>query len=432
MQTYGHILLFAMPIFLVLVLGEKCYGLYKGTDRFRHMDMISSFTSGITNITKDVLGLSIAIISYEWMVRHFAVMQIENSIVVYLIAFVVLDHSGYWTHRINHQYNLFWNAHRIHHSSEEFDLACALRQSISAIVKLFLIFLLPAAFLGVPTKVIAIVAPLHLFAQFWYHTRHIGNMGILEKIIVTPSHHRVHHAINPEYIDKNYSQIFIFWDFLYGTFQKEEKHIPPVYGITLPAATWNPIRINFQHLALLIKDAWRTKILRDKLRIWLMPAGWRPADVEEKYPVRKITDVTNQIKYDTPSSGIFIAWCWFQLLILLGFISYLFAFFNPMHQLNGMYVYLYGLFIFLFVYALTDLMDRNRTALSWASLQLLVAVFLWNYTDGWFGADQLHKIIPSIILAYQFFSFSGTLFFFLAQSADDKFQTSKKIISPER
>ncbi|MGG7215415.1 sterol desaturase family protein, partial [Clostridium nigeriense] len=134
-------------------------------------------------------------------------------------------------------------------SSEDFNLACALRQSISTIVKVFTIFLLPAALLGVPTNVIAIVAPLHLFAQFWYHTQHIDKMGWLEKIIVTPSHHRVHHALNPEYLDKNYGQIFIFWDKWFGTYQEELPTVKPVYGITRPVQTWNPIKINFMHMA---------------------------------------------------------------------------------------------------------------------------------------------------------------------------------------
>lgn len=116
-------------------------------------------------------------------------------------------------------------------------------------------------------------------------------MGFLEKIIVTPSHHRVHHAINPEYIDKNYGQIFIFWDKWFGTFQKELPNVPPVYGITRPVRTWNPIKINFQHVWLLAKDAWRTKNWKDKLALWFKPTGYRPADVAAKYPVYKIEDV---------------------------------------------------------------------------------------------------------------------------------------------
>ncbi|MFT4023826.1 MAG: sterol desaturase family protein [Flavihumibacter sp.] len=289
METYGRILLVAMPAFLLLVLFEKWWGWRKGFDTVRNMDMVSSLASGITNVTKDVLGLSLVIISYPWLLSHLAVFQVPDGWITYLVAFLALDFAGYWTHRIAHEYNVFWNNHLVHHSSEEFNLACALRQSISSIVKIFAIFLVPAAILGVPDKVIAVIAPLHLFAQFWYHTRHINKMGWLEKVIVTPSHHRVHHALNREYLDKNYGQIFIFWDKWFGTYQEELPEVPPVYGITRPVQTWNPIRINFQHLWLLIKDAWRTNSWKDKVRIWLMPTGWRPADVADRYPCTKST-----------------------------------------------------------------------------------------------------------------------------------------------
>src|SRR5258705_1441635 len=210
-----------MPAFLFLVLFEKWWGWHKGNETARSIDMISSLSSGITNVTKDVLGLSIAILTYAWMVNRVALFHIQSTVWMYVIAFIALDFAGYWVHRWSHHINLFWNLHVIHHSSEEFNLACALRQSVSELVKVFAFMLLPTALLGVPAKVIAIVAPLHLFAQFWYHTRHINKLGFLEHIIVTPSHHRVLHAINKEYLDKNLSQIFIFWDKLFGTFQKE-------------------------------------------------------------------------------------------------------------------------------------------------------------------------------------------------------------------
>jgi alkylglycerol monooxygenase len=162
METYGKILLIAMPIFLLLVLAEKLYGIYRGNDTVRNMDMISSLSSGLTNVTKDVLGLSVVLLSYEWMVQHWALIQLRSAFWMYFVAFIALDFMGYWVHRIQHRVNFFWNAHLVHHSSEEFNLACALRQSISSIVRIFTIFLLPAALLGVPAKVIAVVAPLHL------------------------------------------------------------------------------------------------------------------------------------------------------------------------------------------------------------------------------------------------------------------------------
>ena len=167
METYGKILLIAIPIFLVLVLFEKFYGWLKGKDTVQTMDMIASLGSGITNVTKDVLGLSVAIISYGWMESHWALLHTGGGWISYLIAFVALDLSGYWVHRIQHTTNFFWNAHLIHHSSEEFNLACGLRQSISVFFRIFTLFLLPAALLGVDPKVIATIGPLHLFIQFW-------------------------------------------------------------------------------------------------------------------------------------------------------------------------------------------------------------------------------------------------------------------------
>ena len=408
METYGKILLIAMPAFLLLVLFEKWYAWKKGNDNVRTNDMISSLMSGVTNVTKDVLGLSVAIYGYGWMVNNWAVYRIDATWLTYVVAFIVLDFAGYCVHRIQHQYNFFWNSHLVHHSSEEFNLACALRQSISSFVKIFAIFLLPAALLGVPEKVIAVVAPLHLFAQFWYHTIHIKKMGWLEKIIVTPSHHRVHHAINPEYLDKNYSQIFIIWDKLFGTFREEMPDKPPVYGITRPVQTWNPVKINFQHLWLLIKDAWRTKSLKDKLRIWLMPTGWRPADVAAKYPVYKIDDVYAFKKYDTALFPALKTWLWFQLIVLLFFISYLFG---NIAAIGAPGIYIYGFFIFTYVYALSELMDNNTYAWTWELLKSVTALGIIFYTSDWFLLNSISPFIKYAIAGYMILSPVVTFYF---------------------
>lgn len=408
METYGKILLIAMPAFLVLILLEKWWGIRKGNDTIRTMDMVSSLTSGITNSTKDVLGLSIAVLSYDWMVNHWAIFNIQTSVLLYIVAFFALDLTGYLVHRIDHEFNFFWNAHIIHHSSEDFNLACALRQSISTFVRLFTIFLLPAALLGVPTQVIAVVAPLHLFAQFWYHTQHIDRMGWLEKIIVTPSHHRVHHAINPEYLDKNYGQIFIFWDKWFGTYQEELPHVKPVYGITRPVRTWNPIKINFMHLWLLIKDAWHAKHLKDKFRIWFMPTGWRPADVAEKFPVYKIDDPYHFEKYDTKAGNLFAGWVWVQLGLLLLFISYLFG---NIATIGSPGMFYYGAFVYIYVYAFTELMDGHPLAWGWELFKTFIGFYLLFSTDGWFGLGAYAPILPYIIGGYFLLSFALSIYF---------------------
>ena len=419
MEAYGKILLIAMPAFLLLVLFEKWYGWRKGKDTVRNMDMISSLSSGVTNVTKDVIGLYLVIISYPFLVRTLALTQIENTFIVYVIAFFALDFAGYWVHRLQHVNNFFWNGHIIHHSSEEFNLACALRQSISAIVKIFAIFLLPAAILGVPAQVIAVVAPLHLFAQFWYHTQHIGKMGFLEKIIVTPSHHRVHHAINPEYMDKNYGQIFIFWDKWFGTFQEELPDVPPVYGITRPVRTWNPIKINFQHVWLLIKDAWRTRSWKDKLTLWFRRTGYRPADVAQKYPVYKITDVYRFDKYNTKSSAALNTWSWVQLVLILLFISYMFGNIALINNLDKTYIIWYGGFIFLSVYALTDLMDRNASAIAWEFIRCGLGLYFLFQQNDWFGASTYLPAIKFILGAYFIISMLVTGWFVMKHRTED-------------
>jgi sterol desaturase/sphingolipid hydroxylase (fatty acid hydroxylase superfamily) len=408
LEHYGKILVIAMPVFLLLIVIEKIYGYYKKNDTLPLMDTVSSLSSGITNAVKDVLGISISILSYDWMVSKFAFFTIENSIATFAIAFIVIDFYGYWTHRWSHQINFLWNKHAIHHSSEEFNLACALRQSISSFVNLFTFLLIPAALLGVPSQVIAVVLPLHLFLQFWYHTQHIGKLGFLEKIIVTPSHHRVHHAINKEYLDKNHGQIFIFWDKWFGTFQEELATVPPVYGITRPAQTWNPIRINFQHLWLLCQDAWRATAWKDKFRIWFMPTGWRPEGFEESYPVSKIDDVFHFEKYQPKHSQLLLYWSVFQLLITLLLVSYLFSNIANIGLPN---LFIYGLFVFSTIYSYSELMDTKTNALFWEGLRLLFGVGILMYYSDWFGLSKIIDFSTALLLFYLIGSFVMTFYF---------------------
>jgi sterol desaturase/sphingolipid hydroxylase (fatty acid hydroxylase superfamily) len=408
MEEYGKILIFAMPIFLVLIILEKIYGHYKGENTAPTMDSISSVSSGMVNSVKDVLGLSITVISYDYILSKIALFHLEATPLAYIIGFITIDFYGYWSHRLSHQINFLWNKHAIHHSSEEFNLSCALRQPISSFVNLFTFLLIPAALLGVPAKVIAITLPLHLFLQFWYHTKHIKKIGFLENILVSPSHHRVHHAINPEYMDKNHSQIFIFWDKLFGTFQVELETVPPVFGITRPAQTWNPIRINFQHLWLLITDAWRSENWKDKFTIWFKPTGWRPENFEEKYPVNKIMNVYDFEKYGPQHTKKLMYWSLFQALSTLLFISYLF---NSIALIGLPNVFIYGAFIFLSVYSYTELMDTRKISLFWESLRFLFAIGIVTYFGDWFGMDKQVYLSNYIVVGYFTLSLLATLYF---------------------
>lgn len=394
MEAYAQAVNIAIPVFVFLIIVEALVARWKGMEVNRGADAISSLSSGITNVVKDVLGLSVAIVSYSWMVKHLAVFEIKATWAVYLVAFLVKDFAGYWMHRFEHEINFMWNRHIIHHSSEEFNLSCALRQSVSTVFSFITFLMLPAALVGVPTEVFAVIAPIHLFAQFWYHTRIIGRMGLLETFLVTPSHHRVHHAMNPEYIDKNYSQILIIWDKLFGTFQPELDDVPPVYGVKRPVRTWNPILINFQHFWLLLSDAWRTRNWWDKFRLWFMPTGWRPADVKERYPVAVVEDFSRFEKYDTRPSPPLLLWSWVQLgttLLLMFFL------FSQIARIGLPGILWYGAFIFVSVYSFTTLLDKSRWALLAEALRAAFGFGLIAWQGGdWFG---LNGLLPGSVYA---------------------------------
>ena len=371
MDTYANILLITIPIFLVLIVVEVSYGVWKNDQKHSYMDTISSLSSGFTNLMVDILGLGIIIFSYPFFYERLKIVELEESVLLYFLAFVCVDFASYCHHRLKHSINIFWNMHVIHHSSEEFNLACALRQSITNNLGIGILFLIPAALLGVPAKMISILGPLHLFGQFWYHTRHIGKLGWLEYILVTPSQHRVHHAINKEYIDKNLAAIFCIWDRAFGTFQEELDDVPCVYGTLKPVNTWNPILINFQHLSFLIQDAWHTNNFGDKLKIWFMPTGWRPQDIIDKYPRNSVDNVYGQKKYKlkyTFLHKIFVGFHFITLNIVL------FIFLNSFADLTIFDKSGYLILIFSTIFSFSSIMDGFKWSVSFEFIRIFIGI----------------------------------------------------------
>ncbi len=410
METYAKALSYAIPGFILLIIIEHLASRLMGKEINRGFDTISSLSSGMTNTLKNLMGLSVVILSYEWMVSHWALFEIKSSVALYLLAFIGLDFAGYWSHRFNHEINVFWNRHIIHHSSEEFNLSCALRQNISAVIGIYFFMYIPMALIGIPAQVVALVAPIHFFSQFWYHTRLINRMGWLEHIIVTPSHHRVHHAINPEYIDKNYSEIFIVWDKWFGTFQEEKPDIPPVYGVKKPVRTWNPFWINFMHLWMIARDAWYTRSWWDKVRVWFMPTGWRPEDVKKRFPVEitEASEVYTREKYATEATPLFLGWSWFQLVLANVLMFYMLVNFAEFAFID---IFLYAAFLMVYVFAYTSAMDKQPWA--WvAELCKMIAGFALIYKlDGWYGLDQFLPGATWAMAVYLAFSFGASLYF---------------------
>jgi alkylglycerol monooxygenase len=308
-----NIILYTVPIFFLLIGIELVLEKVKGTDYYRVNDSINSLTAGVLSrmmgLVKQLFPLTIYVFAYE----QLAVFNLESSWWVWLAAFVIYDFCYYWNHRLGHEMNILWAAHVVHHSSEEYNLTTALRQTSGSFFSW--IFYLPMAVLGFDPIVLISVGSLNLIYQFWVHTQHIDKLGWYEWVFVTPSNHRVHHAQNQVYIDRNYGGVFILWDRLFGSFQEELDQKKPIYGIRKALKSWDPLRANVHVYSQLCKDCWHAKRYRDKLLIWFKRTGWRPADVEQNHPLSKV-DLTQFKKFDTQLSFINKAYSLLQYVLL--------------------------------------------------------------------------------------------------------------------
>ncbi|NWX83638.1 ALKMO monooxygenase, partial [Nothoprocta pentlandii] len=236
-------------------------------------DGISSLSLGILSRLPDVLFRSIDIISYVYVWDNYRLFELPwHSPWTWYLTFLGVDFAYYWFHRISHEVNLLWAAHQIHHSSEDYNLFTALRQSLLQRYTSW-IFNLPMA-LFIPPSVFAVHLQFNLLYQFWIHTEVITNLGPLELILNTPSHHRVHHGRNPYCIDKNYGGTLIIWDRIFGTFEAEDAKV--VYGLTHPVNSFEPILLQLRPLAHIWNTFWATPGFCNKLSVLFKGPGWGP------------------------------------------------------------------------------------------------------------------------------------------------------------
>ena len=290
------IILYAIPGFIFLILVEWLYGLARGRNTYRVADTITSISLGSISRLRGLLFLGFGAWFYDQAADGHHLFDLpDEGIGVWLFAIVAYDFSYYWFHRISHEINLFWAAHVVHHQSEDYNLGTALRQSGSGLFGF--IFYLPWLYIGIPPEILFASGAINLVYQFWVHTEHVPKLGALEYIFVTASNHRVHHAQNQIYIDRNYGGIFIIWDRLLGTFQEELPGEPCIYGIRKPLHSYNPFWANLHVYWSVFLDSWRARRWRDKIRIWFKRPGWRPAGEETKHPVER-TSLQDFRKYD--------------------------------------------------------------------------------------------------------------------------------------
>jgi len=315
-------ILYAVPFFFVLIALELLADRRRGVSNYRVADAINSISTGVLSTTTGLLTKGIGLVTYAFAFKHLALFELSaDSVWTWVFAFVLYDFCYYWLHRLGHERNILWAAHSVHHQSEDYNLSTALRQTSTGFL-LGWIFYLPMAVFGVPLLVFVSVAALNLLYQFWVHTRHIPKLGWFEWFFVTPSNHRAHHAQNALYMDRNYGGVFIIWDRLFGSFQEEDDNEPVVFGVTTPLASWNPVWANVQFYAQLWADARRAESTWDKLRIWFMRTGWRPADVAARYPMSK-PDLSQFRKFEVSLDGRQQRYVLLQFCVYIALGSYL-------------------------------------------------------------------------------------------------------------
>jgi len=290
----------AVPFFFLLIGVELVAGWIQRKQLYRLHDSITDLSCGIIDQTVGIFLKSALFAGYLYLFENWRLFDVADAppAVKWIAAIVLMlgvDLGFYWFHRIAHEYAAPWATHVVHHQSEEYNLTVALRQS--ALEGCFAwVFYLPLAVLGFPPIWYLSMSALNLLYQFWIHTEAIGRLGPLEWIFNTPSHHRVHHARNPRYLDKNYAGMFIIWDHMFGTFEPEVEQ--PVYGITRPLASWNPLWANLHEWVELAHLAWLAPHWRDKIKIWFMPLGWTPPGLPEGPRAQPVTRESVK-KYDT-------------------------------------------------------------------------------------------------------------------------------------
>jgi sterol desaturase/sphingolipid hydroxylase (fatty acid hydroxylase superfamily)/uncharacterized membrane protein YhhN len=321
----SKVIVFATPVFLLMIALEYWWGLArarKGTGRntYTLSDTINSINLGILSQLSGALSKLLTIGIYTLV---FGAVAVYPDVTFWktwygaLLALIFYDLCYYWLHRAGHEISLFWAAHVVHHQSQQYNLSTALRQTSSGVFFSW-IFYLPMAIAGVPPEIFAIVALVDLLYQFWVHTEQVGKLGWFDRVFCSPSNHRVHHAVNTQYLDKNYGGILVLWDRLFGSFAVEEEKC--VYGTRGQLNSWDPLWANLEVYAALAKESWHARSWADKVLVWFKPPGWQSAAMAQDQPklAFRLESVT---KFNPPLSR---AGQWFagaQFLLTLGAVA---------------------------------------------------------------------------------------------------------------
>jgi alkylglycerol monooxygenase len=355
----------AIPVFFALIALELVITRVFEKDYYRLSDSLNDLACGILQQLLEVFVKTALFAGYLFLYERYRAVEISNaSLAAWVLCFLGVDFLYYWFHRLSHEVNAFWAAHVVHHQSEDYNLAVALRQgAFQGWFSWF--FYLPLALIGFPPLMFLTLSSLNTLYQFWIHTRTIGRLGPLEWVLNTPSNHRVHHGRNPRYIDRNHGGTLIVWDRLFGTYQEEQEE--PVYGITNPLRSWNPLWANLHYWVELLEKARRTRRLSDRLRLFVKPPGWQPEDLGG-YQQAPEVDAASYRKWDTPVPRWLGVYAFVQFAAVLLAASLLLF---RQRTLPAAMLALGAVFIVVSLVALGGLFERKRWAAPLEAARLL-------------------------------------------------------------
>lgn len=268
-----NLIAWSIPIFVAAIALELWLARRRHRDLYRFSVAVADMSCGVTQQLFGVLTTAGLMLMY-WGVYQARLIELDpGAATTWLFGMVGVDLSYYVWHRVSHESNVFWAAHAVHHHSEDYNLAVALRQSVTTWAT-SLPFYLPVALLGVPTFHFSVILGLTTLYQFWIHTELVPKLGVLEKVLNTPALHRVHHAVNPQYLDKNHGATFAVWDRLFGTYAPEEERC--VYGTTTPLRSFNPLWAQLEGFARLLRMSRAAPSVGQAVAVWFRSPAWKP------------------------------------------------------------------------------------------------------------------------------------------------------------
>ena len=384
---------YAVPFFLLALLIELAYGIAINKNTYRLNDAISNLFMGTLRTANKLIIIGAAGYVFYLAETNFAIWRMDiNSWFTWIFAFVIYDFFYYWFHRISHERQIFWASHVAHHQSEDYNLSTALRQTGTGAFVSW-VFYIPMFLIGIPSYVFISVASLNLIYQFWVHSEHIPKLGWFENYFVTASNHRVHHAQNEQYIDKNYGGVFIIWDRMFGTHKIEDENEPCIYGIRGTLNTFNPIWANLHVYVKIMREMWSSRDWKDKLYAPFARTGWSPKSLP--YQIEKDNFNAESFKKFNPViSKQHKIYALFQYL----FITYIFLAFIQSGYLNYAELWVTISMAAFTMYCTSIWLDGKKgTRIEIVRLVLCVSIGIYAYLQISLSAIAISVLIYSAI-----------------------------------